>query len=88
MQARRGYIVTHMSTPTPRTLDELRTVRGDEEIVRAADAYITNGRHKLQEALSLRDAAVRRLAEKHGPSEAARRVGKSLSTIKLIRGRS
>jgi hypothetical protein len=72
----------------PRTLDELRGVRGDEAIVRAADAYIANGKQKLHVALVLRDAAIQRLAEKHGPAATARKVGKSLSTIKQIRGRS
>ena len=83
-----GCTIASVTEQVPRTLAELEAVRGDEAIVRAADAYIANGRKRLHDALLLRDAAIRRLAEKHGPAEAARKAGKSLSTIKQIRGRS
>lgn len=74
-------------TIQPKTIDELRAVRDPEARVKAADAYIHNGTEKLKEARRLRDEAIRALVALHGPSEAARRAGVSLSTVKLIKGR-
>lgn len=49
--------------------------------------YLRAGEEKLREARKLRDEDLRVLAEKFGPSEAARRAKVSLSTVKLAVGR-
>lgn len=74
-----------MSTETgPRSMAELRAVKGDEAQVAAADAYLSRVHAFEKQARAFRDEAVRRLVAQHGPSEAARRAGRSLSTIKAI----
>lgn len=70
---------------TPRTLDELRAVQGDEAQIRAADAYLARVTEFGRHARSIRDAAILRLVASHGPSEAARRAGVSLSTVKALK---
>lgn len=72
------------STP-PRTLDELRGITGDENQVHAADAYLERVADFQRQARAIRDAAIRRLIAQHGPSEAARRAGVSLSTVKALK---
>lgn len=71
----------------PRTLDELRAIKDPAARVRAADQYIAMGEEKVREARRIRDNDLRALAEKHGPAQAARLSGRSLSTVKLARGR-
>lgn len=66
-------------------MDELRAVAGDVEQVQAADAYLARVAVYEQQARAFRDAAILRLIAQHGPSEAARKAGLSLSTIKAIR---
>lgn len=69
-----------------RTLDELRTVTNDEELIAAAAAYIAAGEAKLREARKLRNDAVRRLVVEHGPTRVARLTGMTLANVKAIRG--
>jgi hypothetical protein len=74
---------------SPRNLDELRSIQDQIERVKAAVVYIDNGLAKIAEARAIRDAAIRALAAKHGPTEVARRTGVGLSTVKaLSRGRA
>jgi hypothetical protein len=74
-------------TVTPRNLAELRAITTPEEIVAAATAYIAQRKQAITEALHIRDAAIRVLANQVGPAEAARRTGLSLSYIKAIKAR-
>jgi hypothetical protein len=78
-----------MSAPpgVPQTLDQVRAVKDREARIHAATAYIEAGESKIQEARRLRDDDIRWLATRHGPAEAARRSGLSLSTVKAIKGR-
>lgn len=69
---------------TPRTLDELQAVEGDEDRALAATAYLNRVAEAQRQARDLRDHAILRLIAHYGPSEAARRAGLSLSTIKAI----
>jgi hypothetical protein len=71
----------------PRTIDELKAVADPGARITAAALYIENGEAKIREARHIRDTAIRALAEAHGPAEAARLAGVSLSTVKLVRGR-
>ena len=70
------------------TLDELRRMAPGPDRIRAVGEYIANGEKKIAEARSIRDGDIRVLIAEHGPAEAARRSGLSLSTIKQVRGRS
>ncbi len=74
------------SPESPWTLDGLRAVKDDEALIAAAHQYLSLGEKKMHEARGLRNAAVRRLVEKHGPAETARRTGIKLATVKAIRG--
>lgn len=58
------------------------------ERIQAAGTYIGQREEAIQEARRIRDDDIRALIKAHGPAEAARRAGLSLSTVKLIRGRS
>jgi len=80
-----GHPGTRMTIP--RNLEELRAVSDGVARVRAAQAYLALGEEKLSEARKLRDDAVRALVEEHGPAEAARLTGLSVSSVKAIRGR-
>ena len=75
-----------VQVPTARTLDDLRGITDDEALVAAAGAYLDRVRAAQREARALRNAAVARLVLEHGPSEAARRAGLSLTTVKALRG--
>lgn len=79
-------IVADMTAP-PGSLDEVRAIRDIEDRILAATAYIKRAEAKAAEARKLRDADVRALVAKHGPSEAARMAHLSLSTVKVIKGR-
>lgn len=72
-------------------LDAIRSLPLREDRIHAANAYITQveaqTKAQLDAARKLRDDEVRALILQFGPSEAARRAGLSLSTIKLIKGR-
>jgi hypothetical protein len=68
-------------------LDELRKLSGVELITAAGD-YITNGEQKIKEARHLRDVAIAQLADEIGFAATARRVGMSLSSVRVIRGRT
>jgi len=70
------------------TLDELRRITDPEKRIAATTAYIEYAEQKVREARLLRDDDIRALVKKHGPAEAARRSGMSLSTVKMIRGRA
>ena len=75
-----------MSTP----LDDLSAVRAlplREDRIHALNALIEQVEKDAGEARRLRDDEIRALIRQFGPSEAARRSGLSLSTIKLIKGR-
>jgi len=68
-------------------LEQLRRLKPGPERIRAIGEYITQGEQKIAEARRLRDGDVRTLVAEHGPAEAARQSGLSLSSIKLIKGR-
>jgi hypothetical protein len=73
----------------PRNLEELRAVPDRVDRIQAASEYITNGLAKIAEARAIRDSDIVALADEHGPAEAARMAGVSLSTVKALRrGRS
>ncbi len=55
--------------------------------LRDRPAYIEAGEEKIREARRELDADIRAVITDHGPAEAARRTGLSLSTIKAIKGR-
>ena len=78
-------MVTLVTVPN---LQELRRMAPGIERIQAADAYIAEREQAIEEARKLRDADIRTLIELHGPAKAARLAGRSLSTIKIIRGRS
>lgn len=69
------------------TLEQLRKLRPGPERIRAISEYIALGEEKISDARKLRDEDVRTLIAEHGPAEAARMSGLSLSTVKLIKGR-
>jgi hypothetical protein len=69
------------------TLDELRRMKPGTDRVKAITEYIEQGEAKIADARKLRDADIRALAAEHGPAQAARMSGLSLSTVKLVRGR-
>jgi hypothetical protein len=69
------------------SLDAVKSIRDREARIRAATEYIERAEAKAAEARHIRDTDVRALIEAHGPSEAARRSGLSLSTVRLIKGR-
>jgi DNA invertase Pin-like site-specific DNA recombinase len=76
------------------TSDEFAAVRDlplREDRIRAANAYIerveTDAREHAAEVRKFRDDEVRALIQQFGPSEAARRSGLSLSTVKRMKGR-
>lgn len=74
----------------PGAVLDLEAIRGlplREDRIHAATAYIAQIEAQADEARKLRDDEVRALVRQFGPSEAARRSGLSLSTIKLIKGR-
>lgn len=79
-------MITDMTSP-PGSLDQVKSIRDREARIRAATEYIDHALAKATEARQVRDADVRALIEKYGPSEAARRSGLSLSTVRLIKGR-
>lgn len=72
-------------TTTARTPDDLRAISDPTERIAAADGYIAAGEAKLRQARDLRNHAIRELVEQVGPSEAARRSGKSLSYVTSLR---
>ena len=74
-------------TAAPVTLNEIRAIPDIEARIRAATAYIEHAEQMVADARKVRDDDVRTLIATHGPSEAARRSGLSLSTIKLLKGR-
>lgn len=76
-----------MSPPSPATLDALRALPPGPARIAAADAYIAARQDAIRAARAVRDADIRDLITDVGPAEAARVAGRSLSTIKLIRGR-
>lgn len=71
----------------PQTLDTVRAIPDIEARIHATTAYIDAGDSQLKEARRMRDGDIRILIREHGPSEAARRSGLSLSTVKTIKGR-
>lgn len=72
---------------TARTLQELKSMKPGVPRAEAIAEYIAAGEAKLREARCLRDDDLRTLAAEHGPANAARRAGVSLSTVKLAVGR-
>lgn len=58
-----------------------------EERIHAATALIEQVEADADAVRRFRDDEVRALIRQFGPSEAARRSGLSLSTVKLIKGR-
>ena len=72
---------------TASTLQELKAMAPGAVRAAAIREYLDAGEAKLRAARILRDEDLRVLAAKHGPSEAARRAGVSLSTVKLAVGR-
>ncbi|MGE4164236.1 MAG: hypothetical protein AB7G23_21140 [Vicinamibacterales bacterium] len=74
-------------TAAPVTLVEIRAIPNIEARIRAATLYIDHAEQQAADARKVRDDDVRTLIATYGPSEAARRSGLSLSTIKLIKGR-
>lgn len=77
-----------MTLSSPANITELRALPSGVERIQAADAYIAARETAIREARTIRDGDVRALVAEHGPAEAARRAGLSLSTVKIIRGRS
>ena len=69
------------------TLEQLRKLRPGPERIHAISEYIALGEEKISDARRLRDEDVRALVAEHGPAQAARLSGLSLSTVKLIKGR-
>lgn len=72
---------------TQLNLHELKAMSPGLARAEAIGEYLAAGEQKLREARRLRDEDLRTLAAAHGPSEAARRSGVSLSTVKLAVGR-
>lgn len=72
-------------TTTPRTVDQIRAIEDPEARIAAADAYIEVVEAQQKLARALRNDAIRALADKYGPSKAARMVGKSISYINSLR---
>lgn len=54
----------------------------------AAGALIEHHEDGLRGARRVRDDAIRALVTQHGPAETARRTGLSLSSVRVIKGRS
>lgn len=71
-----------MTDEPPRTLDDLRAVADPALRARAARAYIKQREKAIDEAILIRDAALRELLTNTGPAEVVRRTGWSLSTVK------
>jgi len=68
-----------------RNLDQLREIDNDEQRATAAAEYIAAREKAIGEARQIRDTAIKNMAEKYGSTEAARRAGVSVSTVKAIR---
>jgi hypothetical protein len=85
-----GDTVNGMTVPTnvPSTVDELRQITDPVQLIHTADAYIAHREADIRDARALRDAAIGALAREHGPAAAARMSGRSVSTVKIARGRA
>lgn len=68
-----------------RNIDQLRQIGDDEQRASAAVEYIAAREKAIAEARQIRDTAIKNMAEKYGATEAARRAGVSVSTVKAIR---
>lgn len=71
----------------PPNINALRAMTPGPERIRAADDYIAQREEAIRDARRIRDDDIRALVAEHGPAEAARRSGRSLSTVKLVKGR-
>lgn len=69
------------------TLDTLHAMPSGVERYRAVQAYIAAGEAKVREARRLGDADLHALRDEHGPTEAARLAGVSVSTVNRAAGR-
>lgn len=69
-------------TSPPLTLDELKQLTDPVEMLRSSEAYLDRLHECESTAHALRRKAYRELAYEHGPSQAARMAGVSLTTIK------
>jgi len=86
-------ICTQALPRIPGPVDDLTTFARLRAIPAPADralivaAYITQQKILIQEARQIRDAAIIKLVAAHGPAEAARLAGVSVSHVKALRRR-
>lgn len=70
---------------TPRTLDELRKVRGADARALAAKEYIAHALECAAEARKIRDAAVAEYRQEHSISKTAEACGVSETVVKAVK---
>jgi hypothetical protein len=68
----------------PWTLDKIRELDDPAELVAAVKQYDEQIAEKRTEAHRIRDAAILKLLADDGPTAVARRVGMSVSHVKLV----